>query len=459
MEGVWRLTREYDMLPAGGRILCAVSGGADSMCLLHLLHGMAARGEYRIFAAHYNHQLRGGEAEEDEAFVADWCRANAIAFTAGRGDVRREAEDRRKGLEETARQMRYQFLTETAAALRCNRIATAHHADDNAETILLHLVRGCGLQGLTGIAPRRDALIRPLLTTPRADILGYLEKNQIPFREDSSNEDERFTRNRLRRQVLPVMYALNPRFGSAVGQTAALLRADEAYLTEQARAALSGARRENGAVAVEVAALRSLPEPVAARGVRLLLEMQGGDAGHDCTAAHIDGVLRLCRGEAPSGKFFLPGGRLIRRIYGTLYVTEEQPQPKPFSPVPLVEDGVTQLPGTGWRVCCRPVLCPAEGEGGYYLARDKLHGALCLRPRRTGDRITLPGRPGKTVKKLLIEEKVPRHLRDSIPVLADALGLVALAGFGPDQARLAAAGEAAYQVTFTKLARIAGEDG
>ena len=174
IEAVKALTAEYDMLPRGGAVLCAVSGGADSMCLLHLLSALAEEGGFRVEAAHYHHGMRGAAADADAAFVADWCRARDIPCAVERGDVYGEAARLGLGVEETGRRLRYDFLRRTARARGCGRIATAHNADDNLETLLLHLARGAGLHGLAGIPPRRGEIVRPLLTTSRAEIGAYL---------------------------------------------------------------------------------------------------------------------------------------------------------------------------------------------------------------------------------------------------------------------------------------------
>ena len=180
---------QYQMLPQGSTVLCAVSGGKDSMALLSVLQTLAPERNLMIHAAHFNHQLRGEESQRDEDFVSKWW----------------AAQEQGKGIEETARAMRYGFLTETAQEVGAEKIATAHNADDNAETVLLHLVRGSGLDGLTGIPPVRGILIRPLLGVPRIDIEVYLAQENIPHVEDSSNQDTKFARNRIRQAILPVM--------------------------------------------------------------------------------------------------------------------------------------------------------------------------------------------------------------------------------------------------------------
>ncbi|MCD7946832.1 MAG: tRNA lysidine(34) synthetase TilS [Oscillospiraceae bacterium] len=455
MEQVWTLTQQYDMLPRDGLVLCAVSGGADSMCLLHLLCSRAGKGRYHVAAAHYNHQLRGGESNDDEAFVAAWCAAHDIPCFVGHGDVRGEAALRGKGTEETAREMRYAFLRRTAEEQGAVRIATAHQADDNAETVLLHLVRGCGLQGLTGIPPRRGEIVRPLLTTTRAAVLDYLREKQVPYREDSTNSDLTYTRNRLRHQVMPLLREMNPRFAQCAGKTAAHLRADNDYLTAQAMEPFRSVQWTEGNAAISVSVLNALPEPVSVRVIRLILRACGDGADTDCTAAQLGGILRLCKAERPSAKIFLNNSRLVRRVYDTIIfmnVPCGQTEAETFPQTALCCDGETVLHAVGWRVTCRAAIAPPESEQGVcYISRDTLRGPPVLRPRQTGDAITLPNRPRKTLKKLMIDEKVPRYLRESIPVLADENSVLALAGFGADMHCIAPVGTDAYRVAFLHM--------
>jgi tRNA(Ile)-lysidine synthase len=449
LDKVRALALEYDMLPAGARILCAVSGGTDSMCLLHLLHTLGEQEGFTVYAAHFNHRLRGEESERDAAFVADWCARTGIDCRVEEADVAGAAARQGRGVEETARELRYAFLRRTAQALACERIATAHSADDNLETLLLHLVRGAGLHGLAGIPPRRGEIVRPLLGVTRQEIEDYLAQNRIPHMEDSTNTDEAYTRNRLRRQVIPVLKQLNPRVVESGVLTMKYLRADDDYLNAQAARACLSARWAGEDLVIEAADIAQLPAAIAPRAVRHLLE-QMGDGQVNCSAAHLNGVVDLARSEDPSAVFFLPDGRMAQRVYRQLlFTTRGDPLP-PLSAVPLVLDGETAAGDTGWRVRCRPVICPAQGRDGvFYLRRDGVEGELVLRARQTGDEILLPGRGGtKTLKKLLIDEKVPRRERERIPVLADEAGVIAVAGFGPDSRRLARPGEAAYELGF-----------
>lgn len=450
LDTVKALTTEYDMLPRGGKVLCAVSGGADSICLLHLLHSLSADGDFQVYAAHYHHGMRGAEADADAAFVEGFCQERNIPCVVERGDVYGEARRRGLGVEETGRLLRYEFLRRTAERLGCTRIATAHNADDNLETLLLHLTRGAGLHGLAGIPPRRGELVRPLLTTPRADIEAYLEAHGIPHVEDSTNADDSYARNKLRHQVIPVLRELNPRLTERSAETMAYLRADNDYLNAQAAMACAHARWAEDDLVIEARYIADLPAAIAPRAARRLLEMTG-DGNTDCSAAHLKAVVDLAVGEDPSAVAFLPNGRLAQRVYKELLITTQADNPV-MTPCPLNTDGETAPEGTPWRCACRAVICPHAGEGregAWYLSRE-VQGTPMLRPRKTGDELALPGRDTKTLKKWMIDEKIPRRDRDRIPVLADERGVLAAAGLGPHRDRVAKPGQPAWEVVFWK---------
>lgn len=449
-ERLRALSAGYDMLPTGELVLCAVSGGADSMCLLHLLHAMAPECGFSLRAAHFNHNLRGGESLRDENFVRAWCRQRGIPLTCGGADVAGEAARTGRGIEETARAMRYAFLERTARETGAARIATAHTADDNAETMLLHLLRGSGLQGLTGIPPRRGKVVRPLLNVTRAQVEEYCAAHQVPYVEDSTNRDEAYTRNFLRRRVMPLLRQINPRTVENLSAAAGRLRADHDYLNAQAAEAAALGRETDGGLVMEAGLLAQLPDPVAVRAVRLLLERAGG--GKNCAAAHIQAVLDLCRGSDPSAVAMLPG-LTARRRYGELALVPAGEAPAPPPPTALREGERTAYGATGWSAACRRTVCPEKSfinPDIFYLSCDKIKGMLILRPRQTGDAVKLPGRGTKTLKKLFIEEKLPADRRALLPVLADDAGVVAVAAFGPDVSRLAGPGERAFEIRLKK---------
>ena len=225
---------EFDMLPESGAVVVCVSGGADSMCLLDIMREISKERALAVCAAHYNHRLRGDESDRDEAFVRERCDALGVPLHVGVGDVRVYAKAHGLGIEEAARDMRYGFFRSVADATGARQIATAHTADDNAETVIMTLVRGAGAAGLSGIPPKRGMIIRPMLAVPRDDVMRYVAERGIPFVEDSTNNLDIYTRNKIRHSVMPVLKSINPRFVEAAAAAAALSRADESYLSEMA---------------------------------------------------------------------------------------------------------------------------------------------------------------------------------------------------------------------------------
>ena len=450
--------KAQNLIAPGSTVTCALSGGADSVAMTYGLLLLREELDISLSAAHFNHHLRGAESDRDEAFVRsfvrDWCGEERLSggptlppvtLAVGSGPVAEEARRLGAGVEETARAMRYAFLEETAAALGCDRIATAHNADDNAETLLLHLARGTGLHGLTGIPPVRGKLIRPLLTTSRAVIEDYLRRYRIPHVEDSTNRDDAYSRNKVRHQVLPVLKEINPWLIPRTAETIGSLREDDAYLQAIADHEVQCAVRRGGELVLPVVRIAGQPGPIAVRMVRALLAEL--DA-YQFSAAHLRAVTALCRGGAPSAAVDLPHGLTARRVYGDLVLGPRQ-EAAVLAARPLDPDREQTIEAGPWRITCRPAAAPAahpEGPNHVFLARDALSGPLVIRPRQTGDAVTLPRRGRKTLKKLFIDAHVPRLERGTWPVLADAGGPLYIPGFGPDAAHLAAPGEKAVEI-------------
>lgn len=394
--------RAQSMVKPGDKVICAVSGGADSMALLWAMHLLKDKLEISLEAAHFNHNLRGGESDRDEAFVRDFCKNHGIVCHVGRGVV--ESGD--KGLEAAARDARYAYLHSLSGI-----IATAHTADDNAETLLMHLVRGTGLKGLGGITPKADRLIRPMLTVTRQEVLDFLEAENIPYVTDSSNETDDFLRNRIRHHVMPLLKQENPSLGENLSLTALSLRRDAEALDVLAEPTW------------EVEKLLRMESAMQTRAITKLLLSWGVP---EPERQHVELVQKLLVSKNPSAGGDFPGNVRIVRQYGKLVKLEAA---EDLPEILLNNPGITHIPQWGVRVTCTP----ADGLNDGW--RVHTEGKLVLRSRKEGDHITLSGGT-KSLKKLFIDRKIPASRRSCIPVIADDLGVVAVADFGPGRDRL-----------------------
>ena len=424
---------DRSLIPAGSRVLCAVSGGADSMCLLHLLW---SRGDLELSAAHYEHGLRGEESLRDARFVEDFCRERGIPFVMEQGDAGAYAREKGLGVEEAARELRYAFLEREAEKLHCDWIVTAHTADDNAETLLLNLCRGAGAAGLSGIPPRRGRILRPLLASTRAEIEAYLAENHVGHVEDSSNDSDAYRRNVLRHRVTPVLRELNPRFAEAAGRTAALLRRDEDCLSALAADFL---QREYDGESLPLSALRSLHPALSSRVLRQLCP---GSLGQE----HVEAALRFCAGEGLA-YLDLPGLRL-RREQGRLFFSEAQSARIPDRPLRPGER--LEIPEAGLALRADLVLFPGEIYDlfkTYLFKFDCICGTLYCTGRRPGDRLHPQGRGcGKSLHDLFREEGLTQTQRDRRLVLRDEKGVLAVLGYPPDERVRCAPGDLCLRI-------------
>lgn len=402
--------RRYDMIVPGDHILCAVSGGADSVALLFAMYLLKDKLGIRLSAAHFNHHLRGEESDRDERFVRDFCQRYDIPLHVGGGEVR----PGKKGLEAAARDARYAFLRSLPG-----KTATAHTADDNAETVLLHLVRGTGLKGLGGIAPVSGNVIRPMLSCTRKDVEAFCEAWCLEHIQDSSNDTDAFLRNRLRHHVMPLLKAENPKLAENMSAMALRLRLDEECLSQ-------------GAAQVppfNIEALKALHPAQRSRALERFLKENGV---REPEGAHIAQAEALVFSEKPSAFARFPGGVTIARKYDTMEALTEG---QAFGAVALEVPGSVEAPEIGLRVTCGPANAVVNTAGTFTVTTE---GPLRLRPRQAGDSLRLPGGT-KTVKKLFIDRKIPAAQREMIPILADDAGILGIYGIGVNLDRAAQA--------------------
>lgn len=401
LNGLLSMVRRYEMLTPGDRVYCAVSGGADSVAMLFAFYLLKEKLDIRLCAAHFNHGLRGEESDRDEAFVRSLCGRLEIPLEVGHGQV----QAGKKGLEAAAREARYGFFDSLDG-----KIATAHTADDNAETVLMHLVRGTGLKGLGAIAPVRGNYIRPLLMVTRQDVLDFLNAYNLRYVVDSSNETDAFLRNRLRHRVMPLLKAENPRLAENLSAMALRLREDEA--------ALSGQWDFSRGLDIDV--LHQQPEAVQKRMIAAFLEHCGV---REPEAEHMELTRRLTRASSPSAGADFPGNVRIVRCYDRLVKAErEAALPETLLTCP----GCTELPEAGFRILCEPAGI-TENTADTFTVRPK--GTVTVRSRKSGDTIRLSG-GRKSLKKLFIDRKIPAQARALLPVVADENGVLGVYGIG-----------------------------
>ena len=420
-QRIARLIRRQQLIPPGSRLLLAVSGGADSLALLHILHRLREELALELQVASLDHGMRGAAGAADAAFVREQGGSLGLKVTLGVAQGLRSEAD--------ARRARYNFLAETARAWNARHVAVAHHADDQAETVLLNLLRGSGLRGLGAMrlsAPLPGhpqlTLLRPLLEVPRSQLQAWCHAQGLAPRQDAGNDDLRLRRNRLRHETLPLLRAFNPRVEQALQRLAASAALDHDFIQQQLAARTAGAlRNSEGRVRLRRATFNGLHPALQRHFVLNALRQLGGQ---DSGSEHVARALALAQDGVTGQRLTLPGSLQLRLEYDDLVL--ERVDAAPDWPGPLLPTGScvtlrnlgeTPLPGGVWQF----LLSETPGAGaGPQLRLSLPPGAiLTLGTRRRGDRFAPPGLRGhsQSLKKWMINQKLPRTLRMQIPLL------------------------------------------
>lgn len=446
--------RKHKLLMPGDRVGIAVSGGTDSVALLRLLMDLRKELGIVLSVVHFNHQLRGAESEADQRFVADLARQHGLQLHCASGNVAEYAAKQKLSLESAARELRYRYFRGLLREQNLNRIATAHTLDDQAETLLLRLVRGAGTRGLAGIypqlsvagsqlseteRPRGPAIVRPLLSVRRADLEAYLNAIYQPWREDSSNRDLRHARNRVRHETLPALeQSLNPAVREVLAETAEIARAEEEYWQKEIQRLLISAWRPGagtGDEAPECGALRTrelagLPLAVQRRLVRAAAET----LGLHLEFRHVEEILGLASTQPGSPKStVLPDGWAVSRRRGELRFSREIPSPSSSDyEFPLPIPGKVEIPQLGSRF--EALLVSGNAAEVYnrehLLDRARLSPELTVRNWHPGDRFWPPHtKAPKKIKELLQQLHVGAPQRKLWPVVASAGDVIWVRGF------------------------------
>lgn len=421
---VRRAAADHRLWERGMRVAVALSGGSDSVALLHLLRALAAAGDLQLAGViHVNHQLRGDQSEADERFCRELAERLGLPAYVERIDVVAARLAAGGSLEAVARQLRYAALARGGAALGSDRIAVGHTRDDQAETVLLKLLRGAGATGLGGIYPRRDHLVRPLLGIGREELRAWLSAEGHEWREDVTNADVTLTRNRVRRELLPYLeQAFGPHIRDILARTADMMRDEAALLDDLASARVVEVVEQAGnIVSLDRAALNRLPPALGRRVARAALRLASGDrwAG----LAEVETVLEVARGHRPAAD--LPGARVELR--GAAVVLLQGGHREPAGP-----DGFRYelpIPGSVWIREAECLIEAALQTSGDRLSRlpssevvvAGIEQGWAVRSWRPGDRVGLPGLRGhKKLQDLFVDSKVPRADRGRIPLVVDA---------------------------------------
>lgn len=406
---------QFHMFPKGVKLIVGLSGGADSVALLHVLCSMRQEMEWDITAVHIHHGLRGEEADADRDFAMDFCKKLGVPCVVRQFDVQAEAKESGLGEEETGRLLRYAVFQELAGEE--GKIAVAHHQKDQAETMLMRLCRGTGLKGLTAMAPVRGNICRPLLGCSREEIETYSRENGLMWREDSSNHQEKYTRNKLRLKVLPVLEEINPQAVSHMAETAELLALEEDFLEKQAEVCWQVVKLPSAENEVRLDR-KKLQELHPAMRKRVLRKAMAVFLERDVSQVQIEAMEDLLQKESGKGRDFLEGV-LAENQYDAFVLSRRKESVEGYCySLPLGEE--MDIPEAGlivqsW-VSERSVEI-SEDICTKIFDYDKINGELFCRTRRTGDFIRLKnGR--KKIKDLFIDEKLPRSERERYPLIA-----------------------------------------
>jgi len=419
----------HGMVEQGSKVLAAVSGGPDSVALLHILYLLKEDLGISLHVAHLNHMFRGTESEEDAAFVADLAARYDLPATVRSIDVPSYREQSRVSKQAAAREVRYGFFIDTANQAGASKVALAHHADDQAETVLIHFLRGAGITGLKGMLPvRQNFFIRPLLTVRRAEIENFCNEMNLPFRHDPSNFKPECGRNRIRLQLMPQLEKeFNPGIVRSLLRLAEICRDEDCYLEEQAGEFFQNALlvSEKDRVSLCLENLQDMPPAILRRVLRRAWQTLTGSP-RNLDFQHSEAVLGLIRSAGTGARAVLPGDVFAVRNYSEIILIKGLEKIEtPYFICPLAVPGETFIPELGCTICA------AEVSAGYMkgpkelppeealLDFDKLPPRIFVRRRQEGDVFNPYGQASPIkLKDFFIKQKIPRAKRDRLPLVS-----------------------------------------
>lgn len=428
----------FSMIEEGATVLLCVSGGMDSMAMLDVFSSLKGELKIKLVVCHLNHNLRGAEAARDQGFVEKAAKDRGLGFytkTLNEGELKEGGGS----LQERAREARYVFFVEAAKELNATRIALAHNKDDQAETVLMRILKGSGLKGLGGMPAVREPYIRPLIEVSRAEIEQYVKEHGVGFVEDSSNESTKYFRNQLRLELIPLLEGdYNPAIKEVLVSLSAMAERDYSFIENEAKGLFESTKESEGRRAIVFSRERLIgAHPALSARVFLMAINALKGSSKEIYSAHVDSFLNLIRSSEPAASVDLPGGLKLRRDYEQVIVEldAEQKDASGYE-VLLNVPGVTGLGETGESFKAEVLENAPDPKEASELAAffdldvvEEMDGLCVVRTFRAGDRMTPMGLKGhKKIQDIFVDDKVAKLTRAGVPILVCAGELLWVAG-------------------------------
>lgn len=436
IEKVLNTIEKFNMLSYGDHVLVGLSGGPDSVCLLSILLKINKRYNIKISAAYIDHGLRPEDTPREIDFCKELCNKIQIPFYTEQIDVKDFAKRERLNLQEAARILRYSMLDQISIKINAHKIAIAHNADDQAETVIMRLLRGAGPAGLSGIPPVRKKIIRPLIEVERFEIENYLMENQINFIQDPSNLSFKYLRNKIRHLLMPVVKEISPKATKIISRTADILREENDYINIAVTKALMRlmSRKTDTKVELFCNPMEVLNIVILRRALRVAIDSVRDLKGIEFE--HIEEIINLIKKGNPGDRIYLPKGIRAIKGYSTLIITSEPPV--------VLSTYKIECPGELFLKEISTTLEIKElnkeevsnfgnGKNIIYVDADKVKFPLIVRPRKKGDYFYPFGfGKRKKIQDFFVDEKIPRDERDSIPIIESDGNIVCIVGYRLD---------------------------
>ena len=450
------------LIEKGDKVLVAFSGGPDSSCLLHMLWTLKDELGIELYSAHLNHRIRGLDAHRDALLAYRESKALGVACFLYSEDVPSYADKSKLSMEEAAREIRYKMLFDLKEKVAINKIATGHNLDDQAETILMRIMRGTGLKGLKGMAYKRpDGLIRPIMDYKRHEIEEYCKSNQIRTALDKTNQEDEYRRNKIRLQLLPyIEEAYAPNIKEILSRMANGLREDSDYIDNISRSLYHQAAQKQGdyALKFDMETIDSTPPPILKRLIRLAYaELTGSAEGLE--AIHLDDSLRIIKNPKTDLMTNLPKGIIAEKKGYNFYVTSKAIKNDIlYFEHKIKLNASTEVPELAIKIEARTMSkerCKLLTSNNNTKAFDlgRIEGDLIVRTRKPGDKIKPLGLGGtKKLKDIFIDKKIPRDAREKIPIIADNSKIIWIAGHEiSDESKLTDATQEVVRITIKPI--------